>query len=403
MKKYIVCIASEFKGNEFLEECHNAGWHVTLVTRNDLKDAAWAWTSLNEVQTVDGYASVGAYVRTITNIAGSQPIDRIVGLDEFDVLTAAKVREHLQIEGISGSYGLRFRDKLRMRNLASELGIPCPEFVGAFNQDAINEYLDRVPGPWIVKPRTEVSAFGIRKCETKDQVWDVLTDLDNRNTWRDHPSQFLIERFITGKVYHVDSVVENGEIVAAGVSEYGTPPFTVTHMGGVFSTYTVDYRSKLRKELEKLNKKLLEGFEYKRGVAHAEFLRCAETGEFFLLEVACRVGGAYIANVTEYANGFNLWREWAKVETATEENPYKAPKVKKEYAGICLALAKEDHPDTSHFDDPEVVYRVHKPHHVGLILHSKKKDRLYELLGTYADRIAGEFLAVAPAKERYDD
>ncbi|MBK7706690.1 MAG: ATP-grasp domain-containing protein [Acidobacteria bacterium] len=403
MKKYIVCIASEFKGNEFLEECHNAGWHVTLVTRNDLKDAAWAWTSLNEVQTVDGYASVGAYVRTITNIAGSQPIDRIVGLDEFDVLTAAKVREHLQIEGISGSYGLRFRDKLRMRNLASELGIPCPEFVGAFNQDAINEYLDRVPGPWIVKPRTEVSAFGIRKCETKDQVWDVLTDLDNRNTWRDHPSQFLIERFITGKVYHVDSVVENGEIVAAGVSEYGTPPFTVTHMGGVFSTYTVDYRSKLRKELEKLNKKLLEGFEYKRGVAHAEFLRCAETGEFFLLEVACRVGGAYIANVTEYANGFNLWREWAKVETATEENPYKAPKVKKEYAGICLALAKEDHPDTSHFDDPEVVYRVHKPHHVGLILHSKKKDRLYELLGTYADRIAAEFLAVAPAKERYDD
>ena len=403
MKKYIVCIASEFKGNEFLEECHNAGWHVTLVTRNDLKDAAWAWTSLNEVQTVDGYASVGAYVRTITNIAGSQPIDRIVGLDEFDVLTAAKVREHLQIEGISGSYGLRFRDKLRMRNLASELGIPCPEFVGAFNQDAINEYLDRVPGPWIVKPRTEVSAFGIRKCETKDQVWDVLTDLDNRNTWRDHPSQFLIERFIAGKVYHVDSVVENGKIVAAGVSEYGTPPFTVTHLGGVFSTYTVDYRSKLRRELEKLNKKLLEGFEYKRGVAHAEFLRCAETGEFFLLEVACRVGGAYIANVTEYANGFNLWREWAKVETATEENPYKAPKVKKEYAGICLALAKEDHPDTSHFDDPEVVYRVHKPHHVGLILHSKKKDRLYELLGTYADRIAAEFLAVAPAKERYDD
>lgn len=403
MRKYIVCIASEFKGNEFLEECQNAGWHVTLVTRNDLTGADWAWTGLNDIQTVDGYASVEGYVRTITNIAGGRPIDRIVGLDEFDVLTAARAREHLQLDGISGSYGLRFRDKLRMRNLASTLGIPCPEFVGVFNQDAINKYLDRVPGPWIVKPRTEVSAFGIRKCDTKDQVWQVLTDLDNRNTWRDHPSQFLIERFITGKVFHVDSVVENGEVVAAGVSEYGTPPYTVSHQGGVFSTFTVDYRSKNRKALEKLNRQLIEGFEYRRGVAHAEFLQSDETGEFFLLEVACRVGGAYIANVTEYANGFNLWREWAKLETATADNPYKPPKIKKEYAGICLALAKEEHPDTSHFDDPEVVYRVHKPKHVGLILHSKKKDRLYSLLGSYAERISREFLAIAPAKERYDD
>ena len=146
----------------------------------------------------------------------------------------------------------------------------------------------------------------------------ILTELDSRHTWRDHPSQFLIERFIAGKVFHVDSVVADGKIVAQGVSEYGTPPFTVTHQGGVFTTFTVDYKSKERKELEKLNKKLLEGFEYKRGVAHAEFLQSAETGEFFLFEVACRVGGAYIANVHEHASGFSLWREWAKLETETD-------------------------------------------------------------------------------------
>lgn len=403
MKNHIVCIASEFKGNEFLEECQEAGWHVTLVTRRELLDSPWAWTSLNDVSTVDGYVPPEEFVRTIANIAGGQPVDRIVGLDEFDVLTAAKAREHLQIEGPSGSYGLRFRDKLRMRNLASSLGLPCPEYVGVFNMAAINEYLDRVPAPWIVKPRTEVSAFGIRKCDTKDQVWQVLNDLDNRNTWRDHPSQFLIERFVEGEVYHVDSVVADGEVVACGVSEYGTPPYRVSHEGGVFTTYTVDYRSKARKELERLNEKLLKGFEYKRGVAHAEFLQSAETGEFFLLEVACRVGGAYIANVIEEANGFNLWREWAKLETATEEHPYKAPKLRKEYAGVCLALAKDEHPDTSHYDAPEIVYRVKKAKHVGLILHAKKKDRLHELMKHYSELITRDFLAVAPAKERYDD
>lgn len=403
MKKHIVCIASEHKGNEFLEECQNAGWHVTLITRKDLLDYPWAWDSINDVKTVERYAAPEDYIRAISNVAGNQPIDRIVGLDEFDVLTAAKAREHLQIEGVSGSYGLRFRDKLRMRNLASKIGIPCPEFVGAFNQEEINEYLDRVPAPWIVKPRTEVSAFGIRKCETKQQVWDVLMDLDERGTWRDHPTQFLIERFVEGKVYHVDSVVHKGKIVVAGVSEYGTPPFTVTHQGGVFTTSIVPYKSKERKELEKLNKKLLEGFEYQSGVSHAEFLQSSETGEFYLLEVACRVGGAYIANVLEQASGFNLWREWAKLEIATDENPYKAPKLRKDYAGVALCLAKEDAPDTSHYIEEEIVYRVTKAKHVGLIFYSPKKERVVELLDVYAQRMTQDFLIVAPVKERYDD
>ncbi len=403
MQKYIVCIASEHKGNEFLEECQNAGWHVTLVTRKDLLDYPWLWTSINEAKTVERNATPEDYIRAITNIAGTQPIHRIVGLDEFDVLTAAKAREHLQIEGISNSFALRFRDKLRMRNLACEVGLPCPDFVGAFNPREINEFLETTSAPWIVKPRTEVSAFGIRKCNTEGQVWDVLTDLDNRHTWRDHPSQFLIERFIEGKVYHVDSVVADGKIVASGVSEYGTPPFSVSHHGGVFTTFTVPYRSKERRELEKLNQQLLEGFEYRQGVAHAEFLQSKETGEFFLLEVAARVGGAYIANVLEQACGFNLWREWAKLEIATKEKPYKVPKLRKDYAGICLALSKEEKPDTSHYTDPEIVYRVAKPKHVGLIFYSNKQKRLAELLQTYGERITNDFLAVAPAKERYDD
>ena len=148
---------------------------------------------------------------------------------------------------------------------------------------------------------------------------------------------------------------------------------------------------------------MLEGFEYTRGVAHAEFLQSAETGEFFLLEVAARVGGAYIANVHEHASGFNLWREWARLETASKENPYKAPKLRKDFAGIALCLAKDDAPDTSHYEEAEIVYRVAKPKHVGLIFFTKKKDRLSELLTTYSERIANDFLAVAPAKERYDD
>lgn len=403
MKKHIVCIASEQKGNEFLDEAHNAGWHVTLVTRKKLLDQPWLWTALHDVKTVEDDASQEEYVRAITNIAGSRAIDRVVGLDEFDVMTAARAREHLQMGGMTSSHALRFRDKLSMRSIASQAGIPCPEFTGVFNQQTVVDYLDRVPPPWIIKPRYEVSAFGIRKCEDRDQAWQVLTDLDSRNNWRDHPSQFVLESFIRGDVYHVDSIVNNGKVLAAGVSKYGTPPFSVTHYGGVFTTSIVPYKSKERKELEALNKRLLEAFKYERGVSHAEFLHSADDGKFYLLEVACRVGGAYIANVLEHACNFNLWREWARLETATEENPYKLPKLRKDFAGVALALANQEHPDTSHYTDEEIVYRVAKAKHVGMIFYTKKQKRLEQLLVSYSERITTDFLAVAPAKERYDD
>jgi len=165
----------------------------------------------------------------------------------------------------------------------------------------------------------------------------------------------------------------------------------------------VPYRSKLRKDLEKLNQGLLSAFKYENGVSHAEFLQSDADGKFYLLEVAARVGGAYIANVLEYACNFNLWREWAKLETATKEKPYKLPKLRKEFAGIALALANTEDPDTSNYTHPEIVYRVKKPRHVGLIFHSPSQKRIDELLSVYSDRITNDFLATAPAKERYDD
>ncbi len=399
----ITCIASEFKGGEFLEECQKAGWHVTLVTREKLLQSAWPWESLNEVKPVIDDAQPGDYVRAITEVAGSRAPDRVVGLDEFDVLVAAQAREHLQLGGMSSSKALRFRDKLFMRNIADKAGIPCPDFTRVINIGEIMEYIESVEPPWIVKPRYEVSAFGIRKVEGAEQLWEVLQDLDSRGNWRDHPSQFILEKFIVGDVFHVDSVVKDGVPVAYGVSSYGVPPMTVSHQGGVFSTSICAYDSQERRDLEEINRKLISAFELDKGVTHAEFLRGKEDGKYYLLEVACRVGGAYIANVLDAAGGFNLWREWAKLEIETPENPYQPPEMKQDYAGVAISLANTEFPDTSAYDDPEIVYRVAKPRHVGLIVRSEDHGRVKELLYSYTERFSRDFLAVAPVKERYDD
>ena len=87
-----------------------------------------------------------------------------------------------------------------------------------------------------------------------------------------------------------------------------------------------------------------------------------------------------IAELIEAATGINLWAEWAELEIAAGKLPYSPPKPRDDYAGILVSLARQEHPDTSQFNDPEIVWRMDKPHHIGLIVQSPDPARVQHLL-----------------------
>jgi hypothetical protein len=169
----------------------------------------------------------------------------------------------------------------------------------------------------------------------------------------------------------------------------------VAHGGGAYISRTVAHRSEDEKRLFEINRQLVKAFGLLRGAGHAEFIKSEADGKFYFLEMASRVGGAYIAEVLEAASGLNLWREWARIEVEGA-NAAKAKPSRNEYAGIVLSLAKQESPDTSAYDDPEIVYRVKKLHHAGLIVRSRKLDRVEELLNQYAARFEEDFVAIEP-------
>jgi hypothetical protein len=105
-------------------------------------------------------------------------------------------------------------------------------------------------------------------------------------------------------------------------------------------------------------------------------------------------------DLVEAETGLNLWREWAKVEIAGEDGHYEAPATTGRYAGLVLTLAKQEWPDTSAYTDAEIVYRVKKANHAGLIVASADDARVQALLDDYAARFAQDFYAYAPAPER---
>jgi len=390
----ILCITSYEKGQEFLRTCKKLGCRVLLLTVEKLRDGDWPRESVDEFFFMPEELPVQAIINTVSYLARWQPIDRIVALDEFDLENAAYLREHLRIPGMGLTTIRYFRDKLAMRGKAQESGVPVPEFIHVLNHQALNDFMARVKPPWLLKPRSQASGIGMKKINEPHELWPYLDQLG------DAQSNYLLEQFVTGDVFHIDSIVSERQVVFAEAHAYGTPPLNTSHDGGVFTTRTLPRDSAEAKALYRLNREVIESLGLVRGVTHTEFLRAREDGKFYFLEIAARVGGAYITDVVEAATGINLWREWARLEVGSGKSPYSLPAIREDYAGVVLSLARQECPDTSAYNDPEIVYRVTKKHHAGFVLRSPRNERVVELLDSYAARIAHDFMATAPVPER---
>lgn len=343
----ILCLASYYKGIDLLRELRRQGCTFLPVTSKSLEDAEWPRDSIDEIFYIpdaDKQWDARDTLLGISHLARSRRIDRIVPLDDFDLEKAAAVREHLRVPGLGESQTRFFRDKLAMRGRASQSGIPVPVFVSLVNDEQVREFIGRVAPPWILKPRLMAGTIGIRKLYNPDEVWNTAAGLGDQRSF------YLLEQFVEGDIFHVDSAVWNGRIVRAVVSRYGTPPFVVSHGWGVSTT--------------------------------------------------ARVGGAHIADLIEQATGANLWAEWAKIEAAAARGAsYAPPEDRGDYAGLIVSLARQEQPDTSAYTDPEIVWRLSKRHHAGLIVRSRDQHRVEELLGRYAARFMEDFAAAMPMRQ----
>ncbi len=390
----ILCVSSYEKGQEFIRTCKAIGCRVLLLTVEKLRRAAWPFECIDEVFTMTEELPLQNLIYAVSYAARSQSIDRIAALDEFDMENVSALREHLRIPGMGLTAVRYFRDKLAMRERAREKGILVPEFVHVLNYDKVREFMSRVPTPWLLKPRSQASGIGMKKIDSQEELWPWLDQLG------DQQSFYLLEQFVPGAVYHVDSVIWERDIAFAEAHAYGTPPLDTSHHGGVFTTRTLPREAEETKSLLEINRNLIEGLDLVRGVTHAEFLRSHAGGKFYFIEVAARVGGAYISDVIETATGINLWREWARLEVGAGKHPYQLPAKRDDYAGVILSLARQEHPDTSAYADPEIVYRVTKYHHAGFILKSQSHQRIQHLLDSYARRFQGDFVATQPVPDK---
>jgi biotin carboxylase len=394
-----LCIALYFKGVEFIKACKAAGNTVFLLTKSSLANEEWPRDSIDDFFYLDSEdnspENIHNAIKGLAYIMRNQHVDRVVALDDFDVEKAAAIREDFRIPGMGQTTARNFRDKLAMRAKAEEQGIPIPPFSSLFNDQDINQYLNSFTGPWVIKPRGEASAIGIKKVYAIEEVWATIEALGDRR------HQYLIEQYKPGDVYHADALIYEGKVIFCLVSKYLQPPFDVAHGGGVFQTVTLDADDEDQQALQALNARLLQSFGLKYSASHTEFIKSREDGQFYFLETASRVGGAHISDLVHQATGINLWEEWAKIEDAVAKGqPYQLPQHDYTPSGLLVSLTKHQHPDFTLFNDPEIAWRLHKDFHIGLIVKSAEPGKAKELLEKYSLIIHQNYLATLPPQDK---
>ncbi|MCI5081754.1 MAG: ATPase [Saprospiraceae bacterium] len=394
-----LCVSFYFKGVDFMKACKAAGNTVYLLTKKDLEHEAWPRESIDEFFYMEDDSNSPKVFQDIidglAHLIRSKKIDRIVALDDFDVEKAAYLRETFRVPGMGYTTARYFRDKLAMRMKAEEAGIRIPGFSDLFHDLDITHFLKNTQGPWLIKPRSEASAAGIKKVHTLEEAWQVVHSLG------DERHRYLIEQFKPGDVFHSDALSVDGKVIFCRNSKYMNTPFEVAHGGGIFRTHTLEFDSPDDLALRQMNEDVMKGFGMQFSASHTEFIKAHEDGQFYFLETSSRVGGAHIAEMVEASSGINLWAEWARIEDAMAKKiPYQLPEVRNDYAGILVSLSRFEHPDTSAFNDPEIVWRLNKAYHVGMIVRSSSQQRVIDLLNDYAGRVHRDFHASAPAKDK---
>ena len=108
-------------------------------------------------------------------------------------------------------------DREKFSAMLGRIGVDQPEWSALTSMDDINEFVDKVGFPVLVRPSYVLSGAAMNVCYDRDQLERFLTLAANVS--KRHPvvvSQFLEH----AKEVEMDAVAQNGEIIAYAISEH---------------------------------------------------------------------------------------------------------------------------------------------------------------------------------------
>lgn len=303
-----IMISPHFPTNyiTFARRLHDIGFRtlgIASTPYDELSDELKSYlTEYYRVDDLEDYDQVYRAVAFFAHKYGR--IDRIESHNEYWLELDAKLRTDFNVFGYKEKDMESIKTKSKMKEVFKQAGLKVARGrVFANNDDAI-QLVKELGYPVVIKPNSGVGANDTYRITNEEQLLEFFN--------RKNPSvEYIMEEFIDGDIVTFDGLTDHeGNIVFYASLEFSEAVLSTVEKDNDMYCYLP---RTISAELVELGKKCVKAFNIRERFFHFEFFRVKSSKELMALEINCRPPGGLTIDMWNYANDFDIFREYGNI------------------------------------------------------------------------------------------
>ncbi|TCJ79182.1 UNVERIFIED_ORG: ATP-grasp domain-containing protein [Bacillus cereus] len=254
-------------------------------------------------------------ISSILNNFKQEDFITVIASGEKGIMIAAEIRELYKIKGKKQNESLNYRDKYKMKKVVSLAGLKIPKCIEVDNFEDGLKFLEE-HSKIIAKPREGMGSISVSIIKSKAEWIDYYNFYLKEKGLFHFKNGILLEEFIEGIEFHIDSVIQNNEIRFAYASMYPEPLVGFENHNFI-GTIALNKDDELHDKLLNYNRQIIRAFNIESGVTHLEcFLN--ELDDLVFCEIAIRPAGSSIPENLKLHTNVDLIDAFVGVECFEE-------------------------------------------------------------------------------------
>ena len=240
-------------------------------------------------------------VDAVIEVARRHAVDGVLTISaDRAVPVVAAVAEALDLPGIGTETAYVMTQKIAMRRVLADAGVPQPEFAAVRNVHEGYAALERVGLPAVLKPADSGGQRGVFRLETVDDLERHL-----HVALAESPTdEAIIESYVEGLELNGLVIVRDGEAFPLTLSDRLRPPGIGFGVGWIHVYPATIYGDQLE-EAERVAVHAVHALGLRDGIAFPQLL-ATDDGRVLVIEGAARIPGGQMADLARHAVGVDL-------------------------------------------------------------------------------------------------
>ena len=256
--------------------------------------------------------NINLTVNTAKQFHRACPLDGVMTVGTDASQTVAAVADALNLPGIPFEVAERATDKIKMRQVLKEKGVPVPDFRPIWTLEECQQAIQDMPLPLVIKPCDNMGARGVRKIERLDDLISAFREAKEASI----SGKLILEEFMEGPELSLDALVFEGSIHITGVADriIERAPYFVE----IGHTLPSALPEKQQSRAVAVFKQAIFALGIDIGAAKGDIKITPEGPK--IVEIAARLSGGWMSAYTyPLSTGVNLYK--AAIQIALGETP----------------------------------------------------------------------------------